>query len=400
MADTPTSSLTPVASASSWFDDDLIAGLPGFQPHLPEPDIAVLLERFESILRSGVLTKGPHVAAFEQAVADRLGPDVHAVAVANATLALEAVFRVLDVAGGEVVVPANTFVATASAAVNCGASVRFVDIDPTTMAPTAEQLDAAIGPRTRVVALCHMGGFISPQVPELVEVCRRRGVVCIEDSAQALGVTLDGVPAGTFGSVGLFSFFMGKVITAGEGGVVVTRDAKIAEAVRVLRDQGRDTDRVHRRAGFNWRMTEFQAALGVVQLARLDEIVKLRAQVAEVYDEELRDVPGIGRPVPPRGVQPNWYKYWITLDTPAMADALSAALQNDHGLRQAGPLQGHGEACSVMPAFSDAAGRAPVAERFCTSHIGLPMYPDLPLETARRVARAVRHQLGRIVDPA
>jgi perosamine synthetase len=373
-----------------------IAGLPGFRPYLPEADIEWLTGRFAEILRTGQLTKGPFVLDFESALAERLGGDVEVVAVANATLALEALYRTIGVAGGEVVVPANTFVATASAARAAGARVRFVDIDATTICPTPEQVDAAIGPDTRLVVLCPMGGLISPDVPELVSVCARRGVACVEDSAQALGVTLAGRPAGTFGRAGVFSFFMGKVATTGEGGAVVTCDAGLAEAVRELRDQGRGADRVHHRPGFNWRMTEMQAVLGVAQLRRLDEILAERARLASVYTDELGGIDGIELPRVAAGVRPNWYKYWLTLPSPAVAGELADLLQTEDGLRQAGPLQGHLEACSTMPAFADAAGHTPVADEFCARHIGLPLYPGLPESAVKAVAAAVRRHFEKI----
>ncbi|MGW7541104.1 DegT/DnrJ/EryC1/StrS family aminotransferase [Streptomyces sp. NPDC054770] len=377
-------------------DQDRIAGIPGFRPYVPEDDIATLLSRYEQMLRSGDVTKGPWVEAFEAATAARMGDGFHAVAVANATIALEALYRSLDVRGHEVVVPANTFVATASAAVNCGADVRFVDIDPATLAPTPEQLDRAIGPRTKMVVLCHMGGLISPDTPALVDLCTRRGVICIEDSAQALGVRLKGVPAGAFGLAGVFSFFPGKVVTAGEGGMVVSRDEALVQTVRVLRDQGRDPDRVHRRPGFNWRMSEMQAALGETQMARLDEIIAIRAERAELYRSCLSDLPGVELPSPAAGVDANWYKYWITLPGPGAAEAVAEALQSDYGMRQAGPLQGHGESCAAMPAFAPHQ-ECPVAEHFCRSHVGLPIYPGLQPDSVRDVARAVREILTRAI---
>lgn len=366
-------------------------------PSFSEDDIQTIMADVEASLRAGVLTKGPHVEALEAEVAASVG-DCEAIAVNSATSGLEGLYRAIEVGGGEVIVPAHTFVASASAVHHAGGDVRFVDIEPQLLGPSRETLEAAVTPRTRAVVLCHMGGVIAPNVIELVGWCRENGLFCIEDAAQAQGAALGGRVAGSFGDAAVFSYFPTKVVTGGEGGVVTTTSGEVAEAVRALRDQGRDASKVHRYAGFNWRMTELQAIVARTQVRRLREFIERRRRIAETYSSVLSTVERLTVPSLPPDVAPNWYKYWVVTDSPALRDHLIDELHRRHGLRYAGPLQGHTDPCHTFPPFARYGASCPHTERFCLTHLGLPIYPDLPLSTGEAVAAAVLERVEHASD--
>ena len=202
------------------------------------------------ILASGMLTLGPYTRQFEAAFAaahSRPGAapaDIpHAVAVSSGTAALEIALRYVGVSGRDVVVPANTFYATAAAAARAGGRPVFADMDPATFALSPETLAAALTPRTAAVVVVHVGGLISPDLDELRRMCAERGIALVEDAAHAHGSTCDGQFAGTFGTAAAFSFYPTKVVTCGEGGMVLTSSADCADEARIYRDQGKGASR-------------------------------------------------------------------------------------------------------------------------------------------------------------
>src|SRR5260221_7244051 len=243
--------------------------VPPARVFFPAEDRAEILARIDQALTTGQLTLGPIGRELEVAFAKRPSTQ-HAVAVSSGTSALEIILRALDVGGREVIVPANTFFATAAAAVHAGARVVFVDCDPETMAFDLADVEAHLTPDTAAVVAVHIGGLISPAVPALAQLCHDRGVHLVEDAAHAHGCALGGRSAGTFGIAGAFSFYPTKVVAGGEGGIIVTDDDTIAEAARTYRDQGNATflTNFHTRLGANWRLTEPHAAIVRSHLAR------------------------------------------------------------------------------------------------------------------------------------
>ncbi|MDQ6838168.1 MAG: aminotransferase class I/II-fold pyridoxal phosphate-dependent enzyme, partial [Actinomycetota bacterium] len=179
-------------------------------------DRARILDLVDRSLQSGALTLGAQGAAFEEAFAIRHGVN-HAIATSSGTSALEIIMRALDVAGHQVVVPANTFFATAAAALHAGATVRFADADRATLSVSAASVEAALTPATRMVVVVHIGGMICPDIDAIAELCDRRGVVLVEDAAHAHGARWQGRSAGTFGRAAAFSFYPTKLVASGEG---------------------------------------------------------------------------------------------------------------------------------------------------------------------------------------
>lgn len=360
----------------------------------PAEDRAEILRMIDGSLASGSLTLGPHTARLEEAFGASHGA-AHAVATSSGTSSLEIILRALDVEGGEVIVPANTFYATAGAVIHAGGRPRFADVAADTFALTVDSVTAALTPATVGVVMVHIGGSISPEVVAIRELCDRRGIFLVEDAAHAHGSSLDGRSAGSFGVAAAFSFYPTKVITSGEGGMILTGDEQLAADARVYRDQGKAGffGGEHVRLGYAWRLSELHAAVGIVQERRLAEFVARRRQVAAMYDEALSDCDA-ARPLPvPTGCESNYYKYPVLLD-PALDRAIvKQELRDAFGVVLSGEVYArplHRE--PVLAPFAD--GPLPVAEDVCARHVCLPIHSDMTDDEAELVVAAVRKVTG------
>ena len=359
----------------------------------PAEDRAEILAKIDQSLTSGQLTLGPIGRELEEAFAKRHGAR-HAVAVSSGTSALEIILRALGVEGREVLVPANTFFATAAAAVHAGARVRFVDCDPATMAFDLADVEACIGPDTAAVVAVHIGGLVSPDMPALTARCRERGVALVEDAAHAHGCALGGTHAGTFGVAGSFSFYPTKVIAGGEGGMIVTNDDAIADEARVYRDQGKGsfTANFHTRLGANWRMSEPHAAIVLSQLGRLDEFIAARQSIAKRYDAALDDL-GLGALRIPADAHCNYYKYVAFLPDGVDRAALKQIMRERFDVGLSGEV--YDTPLHLQPVFEAFADRAlPGAEHIGARHICLPLYPSLPESDADYVVESLHSALS------
>lgn len=351
-------------------------------------DIAWIMERVREILETNAfLTLGQYGEEFERKFADLVGVR-HAVAVNSGTAALEIIFRALGIDGHEVVVPTNTFAATAFAVVHAGGKPVFADCSED-LSVDPEDVERRVTARTKAVVAVHIGGLVSAGARRLREFCDRKGFYLVEDAAHAHGSRIDGRAAGSLGAAGAFSFFSTKVITTGEGGMVVTSDGVLAEKAKVLRDQAKVKGKnYHEDIGYNWRMTELQAILGLAQLRRLGDFIERRTQVARIYDagwmgeQKVRPIP-----VPPRA-KPNYYKYVLFLRDRAPQE-VSKQLKERYGVRLGGCV--YDLPCHEQPVFRKfAQGCLPRAEDLCRRHICPPIYPSLTDEEAHYVINAVR----------
>ena len=286
------------------------------------PEEELVLE----VLRSGRLVRGPMVDRFEAAVADVTGTR-HAVAVNNGTSALIAALLAHGIGPGDEVVTAPfTFVATLNAILHVGATPRFADIgDDFNVDPAS--VERALTPRTRAILPVHLYGCPAP-MHELAALATRHGLAVVEDGAQALGAGLGDRPVGGFGTA-CFSFSATKNVTTGEGGAVTTDDDAIADALRVLRDQGQRGPYDYERPGFNLRMTELEAAVGVAQLQRLDGLLAARRRHARRLQEGLAGLPGLVVPHEPAGRRHVYHQFTVrvTAAAPCSRDELSDALR-------------------------------------------------------------------------
>jgi len=284
---------------------------------LSAPDVTEAeVEAVSAVLRTSQLSLGPKLEEFEQAMARYVGT-AHAVAVSSGTSGLHLCMRALGIAAGdEVIVPSFTFIAAANAARYVGATPVFVDIEPRTLNLDPAKLEKAITPRTRAVVVVHTFGCPAA-LAEVLEIARRRRLVVIEDACEALGAEYDGRRVGSFGDAGVFGFYPNKQITTGEGGIVVTDDARLAVLARSLRNQGRGAAGEwleHEELGYNYRLAELNCALGVEQLKRIEPILERRATVAREYQRRLEDHPDLELPplaLPRRRI--SWFVYVVRL---------------------------------------------------------------------------------------
>lgn len=353
------------------------------------PLAAEIEATWHEVLEGSGFIGGPQVAAFEAEWASYC-QTAHGVGVANGTDALVLALRALGVgAGDEVVLPANTFVATAEAVVLAGAVPRFVDVDPRTLLMTAEHVEAALTGRTAAVVAVHLYGQMC-DVDALSRVCRRAGVALVEDAAQAHGATWRGRRAGSAGDVACFSFYPGKNLGAlGDGGAVVTDDARLAEAIRSMADHGRraDTKYVHDVVGTNSRLDALQAAALRVKLRHLDGWNAARRTVAQWYGEELRHLDVELVAVAPEGES----VHHLAVALVPERDRVRAALAERGiatGIHYPVP-------CHQQVAYATFAREPlPVCESTAGGLLSLPMFPTLTREQVAHVGAALRAVLA------
>ncbi len=264
------------------------------RPDLSHLEFRLLLDAF---LSSWISSSGEYITAFQDGFANLLGCK-HAIAVSNGTMALHLALAALDIGpGAEVILPDLTFAATINAVIHCGATPVIVDIDPVSWALDPAKVRRALTRRTRAILPVHLYGRPA-DLGALSELAAPRGIALVEDCAEALGARYEGRMVGGIGAIGCFSFFANKTITTGEGGMCVTNDDALAARLKELRDHGMAPGRRywHERPGFNGRMTNLQAAIGVAQLARLPEIVARNESLEALYRQHLAAVPGIALP--------------------------------------------------------------------------------------------------------
>jgi perosamine synthetase len=286
---------------------------------LARPDVGdAELAAVEEVVRSGQLTMGAKVEEFEAAIAAAVGT-AHAAVVSSGTAALHVALLALEIGpGDEVIVPAYTFPATANAVELCGAKAVLVDVDPETFNVDVAAVSAAVTPRTRAVMAVHLFG--RPVEWEALQTAVPQEVVLLEDAAGALGASYRGTPCGALGVAGCLSFHPRKIVTTGEGGAITTDEAELDAAVRRLRHHGWRTLGDMPAPGFNYRLPDLLCAIGVPQLARLEELLAARARVAGWYTERLEHA--VLTPSAAEGDRHGWQAYVVQLDR--RDDALAA----------------------------------------------------------------------------
>lgn len=345
-----------------------------------------------AVLRSGHVAQGPMVERFEALCASMAGVS-DAVAMANGTVTLEASLEVLGIGpGDEVVTSPLTFAATLNAILRAGATARFADIrDDYTLDPDSAAM--LVGPSTAAVLPVHLYGLPADMVP-IEDLASRHSLAVIEDAAQAHGATVDGRAVGSFG-LGSFSFYATKNVTTGEGGVVTTSDPALARRLRLLRNQGMSEPYRYEMVGANLRMTDVQAALGIPQLERLDEINKARAVNAAALTAALGSLlPSLRLPKTPFGRGHVWHQYTVLLPGGADRDDVRAAMAGA-GVQSAAyypslvwdhpPYRDHPRVVrDETPTAADVAGRC----------LSLPVHPKLGPPQLERVVSALTAALA------
>jgi perosamine synthetase len=281
----------------------------------------------ECLQTNWISSKGRFIEEFESCFA-QFTQRKHAIATCNGTAALHIALAGLGAGpGDEVIVPSLTYVASVNAVAYCGAMPVFADSDPRTGCLSVDSVARLLSPRTRGIVAVHLYGHPCDMQP-LLELTRARGLWLLEDAAEAHGAAYDGTPAGGFGEAAMFSFFGNKIVTTGEGGMVVTDDDQLAVRLRLLRGQGMDPQQRywHPTLGYNYRMTNIQAAIGLGQMEHVDQLIYDRRRIADWYRERLADVPTLTLldEVPPASSV--FWLYSVLLDRAARRDPLMIEL--------------------------------------------------------------------------
>ncbi|AOG21911.1 DegT/DnrJ/EryC1/StrS family aminotransferase [Acidovorax sp. RAC01] len=361
-------------------------------------DRAALHTALDQILDTSTLILGPYTDQFEKEFAAYVGTK-HAVSLNTATSALEVQLRLEGVENRIVGVPTNTNFATVAAIIHAGGEPVFMDMDEKTFMPRLSHVEELLRAQPLLAGLMwvHIGGVISPDMAEIASFCKSNGLFLIEDCAHAHGSVLDGKHAGTFGVSGAFSFFPTKVMTTMEGGMIVTDDADYASAIRSYRNQGKRAgayNALHVDLGSSWRLSEFGAAFGLRQLAKLDAMVARRAVVANIYVEAFKEL----------GIQYVDFSHMTAASNykviAILPEHLTLAEAKD-AFASEGVILGGGVyeiPCHSQPVFQtlDLCGSSfPIAEKYCGRQFCLPITSGMNHHEANRVVEAMRKIFSR-----
>jgi len=362
------------------------------------------------VLLSGWVTQGPEVAAFEEEFAALVGSP-HACATSSCTTALHLALRAVGVGpNDEVIVPSYSFIATANAIRHCGAIPVFVDIELSGPNIDADLVEQSIGPKTRAILCVHQMGMPC-DMRRLVEIASKHGLPLIEDAACAIGSEISnrsgqleyiGRP---HGDIACFSFHPRKVLTTGEGGMITTRDAELDRKVRRERQHGVDVpdrtrheaakviDDGHMSLGYNYRMTDVQAAIGRVQLTRLPAILARRRALAARYCELLKDFP-VALPRVAADARSNWQSFWIELPSDCDRHSLMQAMLDDGVSTRRGVHCAHREPAYVSEQWRMGHGGLGRSERAQDRSLVLPLFHEMTESDQDRVVSALDHALA------
>jgi perosamine synthetase len=341
------------------------------------------------------LTMGDHCSAFEREFADYAGRE-HGIVTNSCTSALETVFRALEGRGDEVLVPPQTFAANASSVLSTGHELRFADIDPADHNVSLKSVEARISDDTAAVVVVHFAGNVCERTAAIRELCEEHDAVLIEDCSHAHGATIGGRPAGSIGHVACFSFYATKVMTTGEGGMILTDDAALARRAAAIRNRGLDPTSDEPRFAFvgsNYRLSEFAAVLGRSQLEHVDEFVTYRNEIACIYDDLLAGLAerDVATPVsPPPTVRSSYWRYPVALD-PGIDRGHVRDLLAEDGITVDFAYDPPLHRQPFVTDRYDTDGVAPNADAAMGRHVCLPIHRDLSLEDAKHVGeRSVR----------
>jgi perosamine synthetase len=358
--------------------------IPIARPDIGPEEVAAVTD----VLTSGMLAQGRRVAELERRWADFCGVK-HAIATSNGTTALMSILAGLGLGpGDEVVTVAHTFAATANAILYTGATPVFVDIEPDTYLIDAKRIEAVITPRTRAIVPVHLFGLVA-DMDMITAIAERHGLAVVEDACQAHGATFRGRRAGAFGH-GAFSLYATKNMTTAEGGFVTTDDDDLADWLRLYRNQGMRTRYQFEMLGYNFRMTDLAAAIGLVQLDKLEHNTLRRQAIAASYDEAFAGLP-VKLPVIPDGRTHVYHQY--TLDVGAERDAILADLR-EHGVGADVyyPVPVHRQAYIMERGLH---ADLPVTDAAAARTIALPMHPGLADEERATVISEVQAAVER-----
>ncbi|MCK5044572.1 aminotransferase class V-fold PLP-dependent enzyme [Candidatus Parcubacteria bacterium] len=356
-----------------------IKSIPLSSPDITSKDV----EAINQVLSTSFLSIGPKVKEFEKKIANYIGVK-YAVAVNSGTSGLHLCVRSLDIKDGDEVITAPfSFIASANCMLFERAKPVFVDIDEKTLCIDVNKIEEKITEKTKAIMPVHIFGH-SCEMDKIMEIAKKHNLAVIEDACEAIGGEYKGKKVGSFGDASVFAFYPNKQITTAEGGMIVTDNEKIAKLCQSMRNQGRDDNNEwlsHMRLGYNYRMSELSAALGVAQMDRIDEILGKRQKIAEYYNEQLKKINGVEIPYASLDVKMSWFVYTIKLD--------SKRFSRENRNQAIEDLRKRGIACKAyfppihlepfyVDMFDYKKGSFPVTESVSDLTIALPFYNNLP----------------------
>lgn len=361
--------------------------IPVYRPDLSGNERAYVLDCVDS---SWISSIGSYIKRFESAISAVTGVE-NAVSVCNGTVALHLALHCLDIGpGDEVIVPSFTYIASVNAIAQTGAVPVFAESRESDWLLDPAGIKALITPRTRAIMPVHLYGAIC-DMPEIMKIARKHGLKVVEDCAECFGASLHGQHPGSFGDVGTFSFFGNKTITTGEGGAVIAKDPALAARLRMVKGQGQSLTRRywHEELGFNYRMTNIAAAIGVAQAERLSEILQRKRALAAKYREFLGGLP-VTFQYPDAGVESSEWLISLLLPEGCDRDRIMADMQAEAVETRPVFFCAH-----HMPMYANLPhGNLSIAEGIASRGLSLPSFPALQEDGIRRVVNALRQALG------
>ena len=348
----------------------------------------------KEVLTSGFIVQGKKVEELEKEFADYINVN-HAIAVANGTIALDVALKALEIKqGNEVIVPSFTFISTANSILFQGAKPVFADVDERTFNIKPDDVLEKITDRTKAIIGVHLFGHPF-DVEAIQDICEDRNLILIEDSAQAHGAEYEGKKVGGFGIAGCFSFYATKNMTTGEGGMITTENDEIAKRCRLLRNHGESQKYYHTILGYNYRMTDIQAAIGLVQLKRLNEFTEKRIKNAEYLDKHIK-VSGLKLPYMKNGVKHVYHQYAVTIEEEEEEGFLMSRDEFIKYLKDKGvgcaihyPLPIHEQPLYQQLGYTDENVKCPVATALSKKILSLPVHPALSEEKLKYIAEVI-----------
>jgi perosamine synthetase len=371
--------------------------IPITKPYLGEEEKQLVSQ----VIDSGWVSQGPKVAEFEGQFASYAGSR-YAVATTSCTTALHAALAVSGIGpGDEVIVPSMSFIATANSVVHCGATPVFVDIDPETCNIDPKKIENALTQKTKAIMPVHQMG-LPADLDAIKNIAVTHNLKIIEDAACAIGSEYKGKRIGSHGNIACFSFHPRKIITTGEGGIITTDDLAIAEKLRRFRHHGMSVSDIERHmsntviietypeTGYNYRMTDIQAAIGIEQIRKLSFIIEKRRQLAGIYDTGLSKIPHIKVPEVPLYAYHNYQSYWIELldSSPVRRDMLMMKLLEKGITTRRGIMAIH-----LEKSYSGYKASLPETERITGNTLLLPMFPTMRADEQEYVIHCFREIL-------
>lgn len=371
--------------------------VPNFKINLSKKDKAFIRTNMGKVLNSSRWTSGPVAEEFEEAFKNYAGAP-YAVAVSNGGAAIVAILQALHIPKDSVIIcPTLTAPPTPHAILLAGMRVVFADSNLDDLGLNVSDVERKIKRhkgKVRAVIAVHVGGWISPRIKEINQLCKRHGIFLIEDCAHAHGSFLDGKHAGSTGIAAAYSFFMTKTLTCGEGGIVTSKDKRLIDEIRIIRNYGKNEQGIHMMNGFNYKFSEFNAAIALWATANASRIIRKRRAMAFYYDNLLKDTAGISVLNVPRCLC-GYYKYIVNLTNAMNRDKFKEILLYRYGIEAAGGV--YDVLCHQEPYFKSLPRRIlnmherfPCAERFSRAQVCLPLYLGLKRKEQRYVVESMR----------